>query len=75
MDEKDIAPGVEDSLDKRDLLSVERHLLEDDRLGERKDDNLKLDDSKQRPTSLQQKMLAMAGQDIDQFMKEVKKKN
>lgn len=26
---------------------------------------------KPRPTSLQQKMLAMAGQDIDQFMKEV----
>lgn len=28
--------------------------------------------SKPQPTALQQKMLAMAGQDIDQFMKEVK---
>lgn len=29
------------------------------------------DNSKNKPTSLQQKMLAMAGQDIDQFMKEM----
>lgn len=29
------------------------------------------DMSKNKPTSLQQKMLAMAGQDIDQFMKEM----
>ena len=28
--------------------------------------------SKPQPTALQQKMLAMAGQDIDQFMKEVR---
>lgn len=29
------------------------------------------DNTKNKPTSLQQKMLAMAGQDIDQFMKEM----
>lgn len=28
-----------------------------------------------KPTTLQQKMLAMAGQDIDQFMREVRQKN
>lgn len=38
------------------------------------DDEDKKDDEEvvaPKPTSLQQKMLAMAGQDIDQFMKEV----
>ncbi|KAL0278514.1 UNVERIFIED_CONTAM: hypothetical protein PYX00_000320 [Menopon gallinae] len=52
----DSVPGIE--RDQDDLL-------------ERKDENFTEDDLQQRPTSLQQKMLAMAGQDIDQFMKEM----
>lgn len=38
----------------------------DEERNENEDDSNRL-----RPTSLQQKMLAMAGQDIDSFMKEV----
>lgn len=71
MDEKDI-PGVDESQENRDIHMVDRSKTdEDDRMSERKDDSLEQDDPKPRPTSLQQKMLAMAGQDIDQFMKEV----
>jgi hypothetical protein len=37
-------------------------------------EDVELPSSKPQPTALQQKMLQMAGQDIDEFMKEVRLK-
>ncbi|KAK6617260.1 hypothetical protein RUM44_005591 [Polyplax serrata] len=64
--------GMEDSQESRDVHMLDRSTIEDeDRLEEKKDEKSEEDAPKPRPTSLQQKMLAMAGQDIDQFMKEM----
>lgn len=60
---------------EKDLIETElerRELLEGRDDG---DDRRSPENDKPRPTSLQQKMLAMAGQDIDQFMKEARFKN
>ena len=70
---------LSDDEDTDDRISSSKsrtiRFADDDKIGtDKRDDNSKDSDkdlTKSKPTSLQQKMLAMAGQDIDQFMKEM----